>query len=56
MVLQHFRAFALHVVIVISCAAVAFCATNGDSKLKALLQEGVDRGYPGIAMLVQSGD
>jgi D-alanyl-D-alanine carboxypeptidase len=56
MVLQHFRAFALHVVIVISCAAVAFCATNGDSKLKALLQGGVDSGYPGIAMLVQSGD
>ncbi len=56
MLRQHSRAFALHVFIVISCAAIAFCATSGDSELKALLQTGVDRGYPGIAMLTQSRD
>jgi D-alanyl-D-alanine carboxypeptidase len=32
------------------------CTNAGDPNLKSLLQKGIDRGYPGIAVLVQSAD
>ncbi len=51
MLIQPFRAIALNVV-VISCAAIA-PGGNKDSQLHALLQTGVDRGYPGLAMLIR---
>ncbi len=34
----------------------SFCANLGDPSLAPLLQKGIDRGYPGIAVLAQSAD
>jgi len=48
--------FVLHAVIVICCGAMTACASKGDPELKALLQTGIERGYPGVAVLTQSRD
>lgn len=47
------NARAMRVGLLVSCAAIGFCGTTNDGALKALLQKGVERGYPGIAMLIQ---
>jgi len=36
--------------------ACVLCTSSSDEYLKSLLQKGIDRGYPGIAMLIQSAD
>jgi D-alanyl-D-alanine carboxypeptidase len=36
--------------------AFSFCASPASRDLKSLLQKGIDRGYPGIAVLTQSAD
>jgi D-alanyl-D-alanine carboxypeptidase len=57
MLIHNFRALGLHVVIIfVFWTAIAFCSDNRASELRTLLPAGVDRGYPGIAMLIQSGD
>jgi D-alanyl-D-alanine carboxypeptidase len=56
MLIHYFRTIALPAVLVISWAANAFCTPNPALELQSLLQAGVDRGYPGIAMLVQSSN
>jgi D-alanyl-D-alanine carboxypeptidase len=44
--------------VLLFCAATTylFCTNLDDSSLKSLLQKGIDRGYPGIAVLIQSAD
>ena len=47
------------VVQVLVCCATITCVSGtnaGDLKLKSLLQKGIDRGFPGIAVLIQSAD
>ena len=39
-----------------SCTIVASCTSRSDGQLRALLQKGIEHGYPGIAMLVQEGN
>lgn len=36
------------------CTAIGFCGRTSDPALSGLLRKGVQRGYPGIAMLIQS--
>jgi len=42
--------------VVFSCAVLACCSSKNDGQLRALLQKGIEQGYPGVAMLIQSGD
>lgn len=56
MLIRHSRALALPAILVICWAANAFCTPNQDLELRSLLQPGLDRGYPGIAMLVESSN
>jgi D-alanyl-D-alanine carboxypeptidase len=54
---QNRHSLAVHVLLVLYCAVMASCfSKSDDGQLKVLLQKGIDRGYPGIAMLVQSRD
>lgn len=43
-------------VVVLSCAVLASCSSKNDGQLRTLLQKGVEQGYPGVAMIIQSGD
>jgi D-alanyl-D-alanine carboxypeptidase len=56
MLIHDRHSLALRALTVIFCGAIAICAKASDFRLEALLQAGVERGYPGIAMLTQSGD
>ena len=51
-----FRSLAIQVLLLCASATCSFCADSADRDLKSLLQKGVDRGYPGIAVLIQSPD
>jgi D-alanyl-D-alanine carboxypeptidase len=50
------RSIAACTVVVAFCAVFAPGATGDDPALKALLQNGVEHGYPGIAFLTQAGN
>jgi D-alanyl-D-alanine carboxypeptidase len=43
-------------VLIFSCTIIGSCNSGSDGKLKALLQKGIEHGYPAIAMLVQEGN
>ena len=43
-------------VVVFSCVVLACCSSKNDGQLRILLQKGIEHGYPGVAMLIQSGD
>jgi len=45
-------------VLLLCCVGATYvlCAKPGDPNLKSLLQKGIDRGYPGIAVLIQSAN
>jgi D-alanyl-D-alanine carboxypeptidase len=45
----------LAIQVLLFCAATTYLLCD-DSSVKSLLQKGVDRGYPGIAVLIQSSD
>ena len=53
MLIHQPRARVLPAALVICWAANAFCAPDQALELRSLLQAGVDRGYPGIAMRIQ---
>jgi D-alanyl-D-alanine carboxypeptidase len=53
---QVFRSVAAQVLLFCVGATYLFCANPGDVSVQLLLQKGVDRGYPGIAMLAQSAN
>jgi hypothetical protein len=42
-------------VVVFSWAVLACCNSKNDDQLRVLLQKGIEHGYPGVAMLIQSG-
>jgi D-alanyl-D-alanine carboxypeptidase len=51
------RLLAIHALIVLSCAIMASCTSkSSNDQLKALLQKGIEHGYPGVAMLTQDGN
>jgi D-alanyl-D-alanine carboxypeptidase len=50
------RSVAVQVLLFCAATTYVFCTNVDDSSLKSLLQKGVDRGYPGIAVLIQSAD
>ena len=51
-----FRSIALPLLLFLVGGTCSFCANLGDPSLESLLQKGIDRGYPGIAVLTQSAD
>jgi D-alanyl-D-alanine carboxypeptidase len=54
---QHIsRSVAVQVLLFCAGAVYLFCANFDDPSVKSLLQKGIDRGYPGIAVLIQSAD
>jgi D-alanyl-D-alanine carboxypeptidase len=50
------RSVAVQVLLFCAATTYLFCTNLDDSSLKSLLQKGIDRGYPGIAVLIQSPD
>ena len=50
------RSVAVQVLLFCAATTYLFCTDLDDSSLKSLLQKGIDRGYPGIAVLIQSAD
>ena len=53
---SHRRLFSI-IALIFSCTIMCSCTSNhSDGQLKALLRKGLERGYPGIAMLVQKGN
>ena len=50
------RSVAVQVLLFCAATAYLFCANFDDSSVQSLLQKGIDRGYPGIAVLIQSTD
>jgi D-alanyl-D-alanine carboxypeptidase len=50
------RSVAVLVLLFYAATTYLFCTNLDDSPLKSLLQKGIDRGYPGIAVLVQSAN
>ena len=56
MLLQNLRASTRHALIVMCFGPVAYSATIRDAELKGILQVGLHRGYPGVAMEIQSPD
>lgn len=48
--------FVTRVAVLSSFAAIGSCRTTRDPALKDLLQKGVDRGYPAVAMLIQTAN
>jgi D-alanyl-D-alanine carboxypeptidase len=56
LLIQDLRALTLHALIVMCSCAVAYSATTIDAELKELLQAGLSRGYPGVAMETQSSN
>ena len=50
------RSVAVQVLLFCAATTYLFCTNLDDSSLKSLLQKGIDRGYPGIAVLIQSAD
>ena len=53
---QVFCSTAVQVLLCCASATYVLCTHPGDPNLKLLLQKGVDQGYPGIAVLIQSAD
>ena len=54
---QHvLRSVAVQVFLFCAATTYLFCANLEDSSVKSLLQKCIDRGYPGIAVLIQSAD
>jgi D-alanyl-D-alanine carboxypeptidase len=53
---QILRSVAVQVLLFSTGAACSFRANSGDPYLKSLLQRGIERGYPGIAVLTQSAN
>jgi len=49
------RVLAVHALLLYA-SLCSFCATADDLPLKSLLQKGIERGYPGIAVLTQSAN
>ena len=43
-------------VLIFPCTILGSCTSTSDGQLRALLQKGIEHGYPGIAMLVQEGN
>jgi D-alanyl-D-alanine carboxypeptidase len=43
-------------VLIFSCTILGSCTSRSDGQLRALVQKGIEHGYPGIAMLVQEGN
>src|SRR5262249_34032042 len=56
MLRQNCYSLALHIMILFATQAVASCGAKTDPELTALLSVGLKRGYPGVAILTQSGD
>lgn len=56
MLLKVPRSFPLYVLLLCAGTMCSFCATPDDPALKSLLQKGMARGYPGIAVLAQAAD
>ncbi len=54
MLRQNVFAFTAYVVIAVYWATNASCATKIDPELRLLLQGGVNRGYPGVAMIIKT--
>lgn len=54
--MKKFRSRALLALIVVSYAFGALGASGSDPGLKKLLQAGVGRGYPGVAMIIESSN
>ena len=50
------RSVAVQVFLFCAATTYLFCANLEDSSVKSLLQKGIDRGYPGIAVLIHSAD
>jgi D-alanyl-D-alanine carboxypeptidase len=53
---QNRRSLVLFTMILVALLTVTSCGTKSDPELTALLKVGIKRGYPGIAMLTQSGE
>jgi D-alanyl-D-alanine carboxypeptidase len=51
-----FRSAAAQLLLLSVVATSWLCADQGDPYLKSLLQKGIERGYPGMAVLTQSAD
>jgi CubicO group peptidase (beta-lactamase class C family) len=51
-----FRAVAVQLLLLFVGGTCSFCANLGGPSLESLLQKGIDRGYPGVAVLTQSTD
>lgn len=56
MLLQVPRSFAVYLLLLFAGTMFSFCAPLDDPSLKSLLQKGIERGYPGIAVLAQAAD